>query len=55
MWRLHCYGEISLCHNVDEFLQRTSNNKKYCYEELEQGRQDIDNYIVKFNKLKCFI
>lgn len=30
-------------------------DKEYYEEELDQAKQDVDNLIMKVNKLKCFI
>lgn len=57
-WALTSWGgeeTVSLCRSLTQFMNHCSNNRKYLFHEIEQGKQDVDNYIIKFNRLKCFI
>lgn len=53
------FGTVSLDRKIDDFLEKLYLNlygeKTYSYSELDIAKQDIDNMIIKLDKLKAFL
>ena len=53
IWVIDVMGTHSFIRKL--FENTIKFDKKYSFEELDKAKQDIDNMIVKLNKLQCFI